>query len=126
MNVKLFFFLAIGGTIGTWSRYLLQGFVQPASGSFPWGTLVVNIVGAFALGFFMRFLLGSAAAGPEVRVAVTVGFFGAFTTMSTFSFETVALLGDGEYWQASAYLLGTVIGGIAAIVAGTATATRLL
>jgi len=74
----------------------------------------------------MRFLLGSAAAGPEVRAAVTIGFCGAFTTMSTFSFETVALLGDGEYWRASAYMLGTVIGGVAAIVAGTATASRLL
>jgi len=126
VNVKLFFFLAIGGTIGTWSRYLLQGLVQPASGSFPWGTLVVNIVGAFALGFFMRFLLGSAAAGPEVRAAVTIGFCGAFTTMSTFSFEAMALLGDGEYWRASAYMAGTVFGGLLAIVAGTATATRLL
>jgi CrcB protein len=126
MNVKLFLFLAIGGTIGTWSRYLLQGVVQPASGSFPWGTLAVNIVGAFALGFLMRFLLGSATAGPEVRAAVTIGFCGAFTTMSTFSFETVALLGDGEYWRAFAYMSGTVIGGVTAIVAGTATATRLL
>jgi fluoride ion exporter CrcB/FEX len=46
--------------------------------------------------------------------------------MSTFSFETVALLGDGEYWRASAYMAGTVFGGVAAIVAGTATASRLL
>lgn len=124
--MKLFLLLAIGGTVGTWSRYLLQGFVQPASGSFPWGTLVVNVVGAFVLGFSMRFLLGSTAVGPEVRAAVTIGFCGAFTTMSTFSFETVALLGDGEYWRASGYMAGTMIGGIVAIVAGTAMATRLL
>ena len=124
--MKLLLYLAIGGTIGTWARYGLQGLVQPASGAFPWGTLVVNVAGAFVLGFLMRYLLGSSVVNPEARVALTVGFCGAFTTMSTFSFETVALLNDGEYWRASFYVLGTVVGGIAAVVAGTVTAIRLL
>lgn len=124
--MKLFLYLAMGGTLGTWTRYVLQGVVQPASGLFPWGTMVVNIVGAFVLGFLMRFLLGSATASPEIRMGLTVGFCGAFTTMSTFSFETMALLQDGEYWRASAYMAGTVVGGVSAVVAGTATATRLL
>lgn len=124
--MKLFFYLAIGGTLGTWARYGLSGLLQPAGGSFPWGTLGVNVLGAFVLGFAMRFLLGSAFAGPETRVAVTVGFCGAFTTMSTFSYETVALLTDGEYWRAGAYLTGTLGGSLAAIVAGAAAAARLL
>lgn len=126
LRVKLFFYLAVGGTLGTWARYGLSGLLQPPGGAFPWGTLGVNVVGAFVLGFAMRFLLGSAVAGPEVRVAITVGFCGAFTTMSTFSYETVALLTDGEYWRAGAYLTGTLGGSVAAIIGGTAMAARFL
>ena len=100
--------------------------LQPADGAFPWGTLGVNVLGAFALGFLMRFLLATALVGPEVRLALTVGFCGAFTTMSTFSYETVALLHDGDYWRAGGYLTGTVVGGIVAILGGTALAARIL
>jgi CrcB protein len=124
--VKLIFYLAIGGMFGTIARYALGGLLQPSSGSFPWGTLVVNLLGAFALGFLMRYLLGSTAVGPELRAALTIGFCGSFTTMSTFSYETVTLLADGEYWSAGSYLAGSIAGTVAAVVAGTATAARLL
>lgn len=122
--MKVLLLLAVGGVIGTWARYGLSGLLQPSSGAFPWGTLGVNILGSFALGFLMRYLLGSTV-GPEIRAALTIGLCGAFTTMSTFSFETVALLHDGEYVRAGGYLAGTIAGGIAAVIAGAALAARL-
>lgn len=124
--MKLLLYLALGGVAGTFARYGLQGLVQPAGGTFPWGTLIVNLLGALLLGFLVRYLLASGLVGPEVRAGLTIGFCGAFTTMSTFSYETVALLGDGQYWRATLYLLGTVGGSLAAIFAGIGIANRML
>jgi CrcB protein len=124
--MKLALYLALGGLAGTFARYGLQGWAQPRGGSFPAGTLVVNLVGALLLGFLMRYLLATGLVGPEARAGLTIGFCGAFTTMSTFSYETVALLTDGQYWRATLYLGGTVGGSLAAIVAGMRLANRLL
>lgn len=124
--MRLVLYLALGGVAGTVARYGLQGLVQPSGGSFPWGTLVVNLLGGFLLGFLMRYLLGSGVVGPEARAGLTIGFCGAFTTMSTFSYETAALLADGEYWLATLYLVGSVGGSLAAAFAGMGIANRLL
>lgn len=121
-------YVAAGGLLGTLSRYFLQGWVQTRSGVgvFPLGTLVVNLAGSFVLGFVIRYATGSTVVSPEMRAGLTVGFCGAFTTMSTFSYETVRLLGDGEYWPAALYMAGTILGCIGAVIAGTALAERLL
>lgn len=124
--MKLLLFLALGGAAGTLARYGLGGLVQPAGSSFPWGTLVVNIAGSFALGFLMRWLLGSGIATPELRAALTVGFCGAFTTMSSFSYETVALLESGESVRAAAYVAGTLGASLAGVFSGLALGGRLL
>jgi CrcB protein len=124
--MRLLLFLALGGIAGTLARYGLQGLVQPSGGTFPWGTLAVNLSGALLLGFLMRYLLASGLAGPEMRAGLTIGFCGAFTTMSSFSYETVALLSDGEYWRATTYLLSTVGGSLLAIAAGMGLANRML
>ena len=124
--MKLVLYLAVGGMIGTLARYALGGLLQPSSGSFPWGTLFVNLLGAFALGFLMRYLLGTTTVGPELRAALTIGFCGSFTTMSTFSYETVTLMTDGEYWRAGFYMAGSIGGTVLAVMAGMAGATRLL
>ncbi len=124
--MKLIIYLALGGLAGTYARYSLQGLVQPSGGTFPVGTLVVNLLGALLLGFLMRYLLGTGLVGPEARAGLTIGFCGAFTTMSTFSYETAALLGDGQYWRAALYLLSSVGGSLAAIFAGMGIANRLL
>lgn len=120
---------ALGGLLGTLARYGLQGWLQQgraAAPVFPVGTLAVNIVGSLVLGFLMRYATGSTVLSPEMRGALTVGFCGAFTTMSSFSYETMTLVGDGQYWRAALYLGGTIIGCLAAVVAGTAAANRLL
>jgi CrcB protein len=117
--VKLIFFLAVAGVLGTLARYGLQGLLQPPGGTFPWGTLVVNVAGSFLVGFLMRYLLGQGVS-PEIRAALTIGFCGAFTTMSSFSYETVALVNSQQYARAAWYLLATVSGSIFATIAGIA------
>lgn len=121
-------YIALGGIVGTLARWFLQGWVQQRSGlaTFPVGTLAINLAGSFLLGFIIRFATGSTVISPELRGGLTIGFCGAFTTMSTFSYESVRLLGDGEYWYAGIYMGGTIIGCLAAVIAGTALASRLL
>jgi fluoride exporter len=121
-------YIALGGVLGTLARYFLQGWVQERSGfaTFPVGTLAINLVGSFFVGLVIRFATGSTVISPDLRVALTIGFCGAFTTMSTFSYESMKLLGDGEYWYAGLYMGGTVIGCLAAVIAGTELANRLL
>jgi len=111
--------LVVFGAAGTLARYGLQGFVQYRTESpLPVGTLAVNLIGCFLLGVIGQFGLDHLAFPPEWRTAISVGFFGAFTTFSTFSWETVHLLEDGEWEQACLYLLASVLGGIVLLRAG--------
>ncbi|HUL02461.1 MAG TPA: fluoride efflux transporter CrcB [Gemmatimonadales bacterium] len=118
--------ITLGGIAGTLARYFLQGLVQPKGDVFPWGTLAVNISGSLLLGLIMRLATGAAIISPQMRVGLTIGFCGAFTTMSTFSYETIALTADGEYWRAGLYAGSTVIGCLAATAFGMALASKLL
>ena len=118
--------IALGGIAGTLARYFLQGFVQPKGDLFPWGTFVVNISGSLALGLIIRLATGSDVITPQMRGGLAIGFCGAFTTMSTFSYETIALMADGEYWRASLYAGGTLVGCLLATALGIAVASRLL
>jgi CrcB protein len=118
--------LAVGGVLGTLARYGLAGWVHTWAGTaFPWGTFVVNALGSFLLGFALR---GSdaAALSPEVRALLTTGFCGAFTTFSTLSWETVALLQAGAWGRAGAYSLGSLGLGLAAVWAGLSLAPVVL
>jgi CrcB protein len=121
-------YIALGGVLGTLARYFLQGWVQERSGiaTFPVGTLAINLIGSFVLGFVVRFATGSTVVHPEVRAGLTIGFCGAFTTMSTFSYEGMKLLADGEYWLAGLYMGATVLGCLAAVILGTELAGRML
>ena len=94
MNIVAVF---IGGGLGSCARYLLQGAVQRWSGSlFPWGTLVVNIAGSFIIGVLMASLEERFLVQPSLRLFLTVGILGGFTTFSSFSYETMALLVGGS------------------------------
>jgi CrcB protein len=119
-------YITFGGIAGTLARYFLQGAIQARAGAFPLGTLVINLAGSFLLGGLMRLATGTGFVTPDLRAGLTIGFCGAFTTMSTFSYESMKLLADGEYWYASLYMGGTVLGCLAAVFAGTALAGRLL
>jgi CrcB protein len=93
--------IGLGGFIGAVMRYSISGWVQKLfSGSFPYGTLAVNIIGSFVLGFFLFMSKGRFAINPIWRSFIAVGMMGALTTYSTFSYETVMLLQENLYLQA--------------------------
>jgi CrcB protein len=116
----ILFLIAIGGAIGSVARYSVGRAVQGLSGNgFPMGTLVVNIVGCFLIGVFVRFLLNMQTS-PELRALLVVGFCGGFTTFSTFSYETVGLIEAGDYARAASYVVASVMICILATFAGMA------
>ncbi len=120
------FAVALGGAFGAVARYLTAGWLQDAThGFFPWGTLGVNVLGSLILGFSMAWLQGTMAS-TELRALLTIGFLGSFTTFSTFSYETVALLRDGEWVRATGYSLGSVALGLVAVAAGAVIASTIL
>jgi len=94
MNILLVF---IGGGLGAVARYLLQGAVYRITGaSFPYGTIVVNIIGCFTIGLLMSSMEERFLAAPSLRIFLTIGILGGFTTFSSFSYETMALLREGD------------------------------
>jgi len=99
--------VAIGGAAGAVMRWLMaSGIQRMAGGPFPWGTFAVNAIGSFLLGFIFVWLIERSTVSELVRLALTVGFLGAFTTFSTYSLESIRLLQEG----ALALALGNVIG----------------
>jgi CrcB protein len=121
-------YIVIGGIIGTLGRWYLQGWIQTTAhaGTFPLGTLLINILGSLVLGFVAKLGTGSTIISPEVRGGLTIGLCGAFTTMSTFSYESVQLLGDGDYARAGVYMGATIVGCLLAVLGGSMAAGRLL
>ena len=113
--------LGIAGALGALARYGLAGLVQKRMGiEFPWGTFAVNILGTFLFGMIWTIAEEKALLSPESRTIILTGFVGAFTTYSTFMFESGALLRDGEWLQCSANILGQVAVGLLALFAGLA------
>jgi CrcB protein len=117
--------IAIFGAVGTLARYGLQGVVQiRAGGAFPYGTLLINLTGCFLLGLIGQFTLNRMLISPDWRVAITVGFFGGYTTFSSFGWETAKMLEDGEWLRASTYVAASVFVGLFLSVAGIRLANR--
>lgn len=114
------FLVALGGALGALTRYGL-GLVALRLGghfaSFPLMTLLINVSGSFVLGLLTA-MVGRGAVPPEVRLLLSVGFLGAYTTFSTFSVDTDGLLLRGEYGKAALYLFGNVGLGVAAALLG--------
>ena len=101
--------VGLGASLGAVARYLLDQAVTRRRGPvFPAGTWVINITGSLLLGFLMRFALATPAISPEMRGFLTAGLCGGYTTFSTFTFETMALINDGEVARASAYVAASV------------------
>jgi fluoride exporter len=108
MNYILF--VAIGGATGSVLRYLLANWVHGLwEGKLPMGTLLVNVLGCFAIGIFYVVLVERQVFHPNWRAVLMVGFVGGFTTFSTFSLETITLFESGQAVHALAYMLGSAI-----------------
>jgi CrcB protein len=104
----IYVLIALGGAAGSVLRYLVGGAIQRSSSSgFPIGTMVVNVSGCFLIGILVRQFLNMQLSN-DLRALLIVGFCGGFTTFSTFSAETLALIEGGEYARAGAYVLLSV------------------
>ncbi|MDH5401836.1 MAG: fluoride efflux transporter CrcB [Candidatus Heimdallarchaeota archaeon] len=86
--------VGLGGFVGAILRYVISGWIQKSSTSFPLGTLGVNVIGSFFLGFIMFSFENKGVFSDETRIFLTIGVLGSFTTMSTFSYETFQLWDD--------------------------------
>lgn len=114
--------IGAAGALGALARYGLGGLVQQrAPGSeFPWGTLVVNLAGCLAFGFLWAAAERRLPFTPEARLFVFIGFLGAFTTFSTFAYETGAMMQEGLWLRAAGNILAQNVGGVVCIMAGMA------
>lgn len=110
-----------GGFLGAISRYLVDGWIATVTrGGFPWGTLIVNVSGSFALGLLFALSVERGVLSPALRAPVLIGFIGAYTTFSTLTLETWRLVETGSYIAAVANMGGSVVLGLIAVVAGLA------
>ena len=117
MTLFQLFLIGCGGFLGALSRYFVGTAVQSrvAQSSFPWGTFVINISGSFILGLIATLLAERVLTNPNWRPLVTIGFVGAYTTFSTFEYESLQL---GSSWQAFLNMIGSVIAGYGAVWIG--------
>ncbi len=116
--MERYLLVALGGALGSALRYGLGAWVQGHLGpGFPWSTLLVNALGSFLIGAVVRLSLEGALSG-EARLFLAVGVLGGFTTFSSLSYETLALLQDGEPLKALTYALGSLVLGLLLVFLG--------
>ncbi|MBV6520292.1 MAG: putative fluoride ion transporter CrcB [Gemmatimonadaceae bacterium] len=125
--MRLLASVGVGSALGGIARLLLSTMIQQrASTAFPLGTLIVNVSGSLALGFLMRYTLAIPEISMETRAMLTTGFCGGYTTFSTFSYETAALIEDGDYRRAGLYVFLSVAASLVAVLVGFAGAREFL
>ena len=111
--------IGVGGFVGAIARYVLAVWIGQRWGrSFPLGTFVINVSGSFLIGLLMTILAERFTENPQWRLLLVVGFLGAYTTFSTFEYETGALLKDGEWLYAGVNVIGSVFVGFIALKLG--------
>jgi CrcB protein len=117
------FWVSLGGALGTALRFLVQAAATATLGaSFPYGTLAVNVIGSALLGALMQLGPARDAGGETMRLALTTGVLGGFTTYSAFNYEATRYFRDGAWPLATAYVAGTIALCLAAGLAGAAAA----
>jgi fluoride exporter len=111
--------IALGGALGSVARHLLTNVMQsPVPGTFPWGTLCVNVAGCLVIGVVAAAVGSGWNVRPEFRLALTAGVLGGFTTFSSFGVQTLELWLAGKQVQAGVYVLASNAMGLAAVVLG--------
>ena len=115
--------VGLGGFLGTNARYLVAHWIGARYGtSFPYATLVINVSGSFVIGFFLILITERFPVHPNWRLFFAVGFLGGYTTFSTFSFESLALVQNGYWLLGLSNMIGSVVLGLGATLCGVALA----
>lgn len=111
--------ISLGAVIGALSRHYMMASVARLLGTnFPWGTLLINVLGSLLMGILIELLALKLSLSQELRALLTVGILGSFTTFSTFSMETALLIQRGDFTMAILYSLGSVVIGVGALFIG--------
>lgn len=110
--------VAIGGSLGALARYFLQGWIVDRTGPSILALFVINISGAFALGLILTLAQERNLIGPDVRLLLTTGFLSAYTTFSSWMFESVQLIQVGDIARATVNIVGSVVTGLIAVWLG--------
>lgn len=118
---RMLFYVALGSSVGGVCRFLSQFYIQKYyPSSFPFGTLTVNVIGCFIIGIVYGLSIKGNLLTPEMRVLLATGFCGGFTTFSSFAYENVALMQDGELFYIFLYVVGSIVAGFGAAYFGIA------
>ena len=124
--MQKYLLIAIGGALGSIARYWVGSAIGSRMGvRLPFGTLVVNITACLVIGFTLTWLSDRAELNPAWRYLVAVGFIGAYSTFSTYEWETLSTLRSGAFALASVYAVGSLVVGLAATWCGAALAEAL-
>ncbi len=113
--------VAVGAALGGVSRYLLQGWILERTGPSIIALFVVNVTGAFALGLVTTLAVDRTLINPEVRLLLTTGFLGGYTTFSSWMLESLQLVQAGDLWRAAVNVVGSAIIGLIAVYLGIVT-----
>jgi fluoride exporter len=118
-SMQTFLIISLGAILGASARYWVGGWAAERFGTtFPYGTLIINVTGSLILGFFMTLVTDRFLVDPRWRLLVAIGFLGAYTTFSTYTYESVNLILKGQVWLGLLDLFGSSILGAAAVTAG--------
>ncbi len=121
-----FLLVSLGAIVGANARYVLSRFAARILGPvFPWGTLFINVSGSLIVGFFMIYATERAVLDPRWRLLIVIGFCGAFTTFSSYAFESMAYFEQGQWWLMAANVVGNNVLCLAGALAGMAMARVL-
>lgn len=117
--------IGIAGFFGSIARYAVSGVVSRVNESFPWGTFAVNVTGSFALGFLVSAFAHRLVVHPDLRIAITVGFLGAYTTFSTFALETFEFAETRAWGWAAVNVIASLAVGLVAVWLGSAAGRQI-
>ena len=124
--MQKYFFIALGGSLGSLARYWVGSTIASRMGTrFPYGTFVVNITACIVIGFTLAFLSRRTQLNPAWRYLIPVGFVGAYSTFSTFEWETYASLQDGAFLIAGLYVVLSCVLGLIAVWFGVLVAKAI-
>ena len=121
-----YLWIAVGAVAGASARYFVSGLIgRNFSATFPYGTLLINITGSLILGFFLVYSTERALLDPRWRLLVAIGFCGSYTTFSSYAFESIALMEQGQWWLMTVNVVGSNLLCLAAVLAGAMLARGL-